>query len=84
LDPCVYAIFDSEPTLELNPEVVTLFPGTPSIRTLQLLNRNALNLILGRHFWWQPDDKDGHFTRIPASVSDRNNHAWCTDCNDTS
>jgi len=29
LDPCVYDIFDSESTLELNPEVVTLTPGTP-------------------------------------------------------
>jgi hypothetical protein len=29
LDPCVYEVFDSESALELNPEVVTLTPGTP-------------------------------------------------------
>jgi len=29
LDPCVYEVFDSESTLELNPEVVNLTPGTP-------------------------------------------------------
>jgi len=26
---CVYDVFDSEPALELNPEVATLIPGTP-------------------------------------------------------
>jgi hypothetical protein len=31
LDPCVDDIFDSESALELNPKVVTLTPGTPSI-----------------------------------------------------
>jgi len=31
LDPCVYDVFDSEWALELNPEVVTLTPGTPCI-----------------------------------------------------
>jgi len=31
LDPCVYDVFDSESALELNPEVVTLIPGTPCI-----------------------------------------------------
>ena len=31
LDPCVYEVFDSESSLELNPEVVTLSPGTPCI-----------------------------------------------------
>jgi len=31
LDPCAYDIFDSESALELNPEVVTLTPGTPCI-----------------------------------------------------
>jgi len=29
MDPCVYDVFDSESALELNPEVVTLTPGTP-------------------------------------------------------
>jgi len=28
LDPCVYDVFESESALELNPEVVTLTPGT--------------------------------------------------------
>jgi hypothetical protein len=28
LDPCVDEVFDSEKALELNPEVVTLTPGT--------------------------------------------------------
>jgi len=28
LDPCVYDVFDLESALELNPEVVTLTPGT--------------------------------------------------------
>ena len=27
-DPCVYDVFDPESALELNPEVVTLTPGT--------------------------------------------------------
>jgi len=31
-DPCVYDAFDSESALQLNPEVVTLTPGTPCIR----------------------------------------------------
>jgi len=31
LDPCVYEVFYSELALELNPEVVTLTPGTPCI-----------------------------------------------------
>jgi len=31
LDPCVYDVFESESALELNPEVVTLTPGTPCI-----------------------------------------------------
>jgi len=31
LDPCVYEVFQLESALELNPEVVTLTPGTPGI-----------------------------------------------------
>jgi len=31
LDPCVYDVFDSQLALELNPEVMTLTPGTPCI-----------------------------------------------------
>jgi hypothetical protein len=31
LDPCVYEVFDSESALELNPEVLTLTPGTPCV-----------------------------------------------------
>jgi hypothetical protein len=31
LDPCVSEVFDSESALELNPEVVTLTPGTPCV-----------------------------------------------------
>jgi hypothetical protein len=70
--------------LQIMRPVATSYLSTCAhIRTLQLLNGNTLNLILGRHFWWQPDDKDGHFTRTPTSVSNRNDHACCTDCNDT-
>jgi len=29
MDPCVYDVFDSASALELNPELVTLTPGTP-------------------------------------------------------
>jgi len=32
LDPCVYDVFDSESALELDPEVVTLTPGTLCIK----------------------------------------------------
>jgi len=32
LNPCVYAVFDTESALELNPEVGTLTPGTPCIQ----------------------------------------------------
>jgi len=31
LDPFVCYVFDSESALELNPEIVTLTPGTPYI-----------------------------------------------------
>jgi hypothetical protein len=31
LYPCIYDVFDSESALELNPEVVTLTPGTPCV-----------------------------------------------------
>jgi len=41
LDPCVYDIFDSESALELNPEVVTLTPGTLCI----LLNLEGSDLV---------------------------------------
>jgi len=33
LDPCVCEVFDSESALELNPEVVTLTPGTSCMYT---------------------------------------------------
>jgi hypothetical protein len=39
LDPCVYDVFDSESALELNPEVVTLTPGS-----LYILLRAKLNV----------------------------------------
>jgi len=41
LDPCVCDVFDSKSALELNPEVVTLTPGTLCINTA-LLNSTFL------------------------------------------
>jgi len=34
LNPRVYEVFDTESALKLNPEVVTLTPGTPCIWSL--------------------------------------------------
>jgi len=37
LDACVYDVLDSESALELNPEVVTLTPGTPVYKGTMLI-----------------------------------------------
>jgi len=38
----VYDIIDSESALELNPEVVTLTPGTPCILECKLKTKNSV------------------------------------------
>jgi hypothetical protein len=43
LEPCVYDVFDSESTLELNPELVTLTPGTSRIYTSVRPGRHNLS-----------------------------------------
>jgi len=45
LDPCVDDVFDSESALELNPEVVTLTPGT-----LCIVHRNADGKTSVKHY----------------------------------
>jgi len=51
LDPCIYEIFYSESALELNPEVVTLTPGTPCIKVDRQL---ALHTHTRKHSSNQP------------------------------
>jgi len=51
LDPCVYDIFYSESPLELNPEVVTLIPGTPCIWKVILGYFRTVNSTDCIRFW---------------------------------